>query len=138
MYRPFVALQLVVFLHPRIYVGLPHEESLSARLLQVEVDVPSVGSPPLMSGNLSIHGALVDELRLTARTDYAQLHLIVLPVMPPRIARMNNKFRYRIIIKCKNNAAFRSMIALLLRRFQALPQFRDVTIAADINPETLI
>lgn len=68
----------------------------------------------------------------------SQLHLIVLPVMPPRIARMNNKYRYRIIIKCKNNAAFRSMIALLLRRFQALPQFRDVTFTADINPETLI
>ena len=81
---------------------------------------------------------LLDELRDTASRDYPQLHLIVLPVMPPRIARMNNKFRYRIIIKCKNNAAFRSMIALLLRRFQALPQFRDVTFTADINPETLI
>ena len=81
---------------------------------------------------------LLDELRETARTEFPQLHLIVLPVMPPRIARMNNKFRYRIIIKCKNNAAFRSMIALLLRRFQALPQFRDVTFTADINPEALI
>ena len=81
---------------------------------------------------------LLDELRLTARTDYPQLHLIVLPVMPPRIARMNNKFRYRIIIKCKNTKPFREMIAALLCRFQALPQFRDVTIAADINPETLI
>ena len=81
---------------------------------------------------------LLDELRETAKTEFPQLHLIVLPVMPPRIARMNNKFRYRIIIKCKNNAAFRSMIALLLRRFQALPQFRDVTFTADINPETLI
>ena len=81
---------------------------------------------------------LLDELRTTAREEFPQLHLIVLPVMPPRIARMNNKFRYRIIIKCKNNQTFRAMIALLLRRFQALPQFRDVTFTADINPETLI
>ncbi len=81
---------------------------------------------------------LLDELRLVARTQYPQLHLIVLPVMPPRIARMNNKYRYRIIIKCKNTKPFREMIAALLCRFQALPQFRDVTFAADINPETLI
>lgn len=81
---------------------------------------------------------LLDELRQTARTAYPQLHLIVLPVMPPRIARMNNKYRYRIIIKCKNSKPFREMIAALLCRFQALPQFRDVTFVADINPETLI
>ena len=81
---------------------------------------------------------LLDELRQTAQREYPSLHLIVLPVMPPRIARMNNKFRYRIIIKCKNTKQFREMIASLLCRFQTLPQFRDVTFAADINPETLI
>ena len=81
---------------------------------------------------------LLDELRQSAQRDYPSLHLIVLPVMPPRIARMNNKFRYRIIIKCKNSVSFRKMISSLLCRFQALPQFRDVTFVADMNPETLI
>ena len=81
---------------------------------------------------------LLDELRETAQSEYPGLHLIVLPVMPPRIARINNKFRYRIIIKCKNNTSFRKMISSLLKRFQALPQFRDVSFVADINPESLI
>ncbi len=81
---------------------------------------------------------LLQELRQTAQTEYPSLQLIVLPVMPPRIAKMNQKYRYRIIIKCKNSKSFRAMIASLLVRFQTLPQYREVTFVADMNPETLI
>ena len=81
---------------------------------------------------------LLSELRQSAQRDYPSLRLIVLPVMPPRIAKMNQKFRYRIIIKCKNSKSFRAMISALLIRFQTLPQYREVTFVADINPETLI
>ena len=81
---------------------------------------------------------LLSELRQTAQKEYPALRLIVLPVMPPRIAKMNQKYRYRIIIKCKNSKSFRAMISSLLVRFQTLPQYRDVTFVADVNPETLI
>ena len=81
---------------------------------------------------------LLSELKSTVQTEYSSLRLIVLPVMPPRIAKMNQKYRYRIIIKCKNTKEFRAMISSLLIRFQTMPQYRDVTFVADINPETLI
>ena len=81
---------------------------------------------------------LLSELKTTAQNEYPTLRLIVLPVMPPRIAKMNQKYRYRIIIKCKNSKQFRAMISELLIRFQTMPQYRDVTFVADINPETLI
>ena len=64
--------------------------------------------------------------------------VIVLPVMPPRIAKVNNKFRYRIIIKCKNTAAFRRIISDLLVEFGASRTFGDVTVFADINPLSLV
>ena len=81
---------------------------------------------------------LLSELKSTVQTEYSSLRLIVLPVMPPRIAKMNQKYRYRIIIECKNTKEFRAMISSLLIRFQTMPQYRDVTFVADINPETLI
>lgn len=81
---------------------------------------------------------LLSALKTTAQNEYPSLRLIVLPVMPPRIAKMNQKYRYRIIIKCRNSKEFRAMISSLLIRFQTMPQYRDVTFVADINPESLI
>lgn len=64
--------------------------------------------------------------------------VIVLPVMPPRVSKINNKYRYRIIIKCKNNSAFRKIISKLLIKFAASSSFSDVTVFADMNPQTLV
>lgn len=64
--------------------------------------------------------------------------VIVLPVMPPRVSKINNKYRYRIIIKCKNNSAFRKIISKLLIKFSASSSFSDVTVFADMNPQTLV
>ena len=67
-----------------------------------------------------------------------ELRVIVLPVMPPRVSKINNKYRYRIIIKCKNNAAFRRIISQLLAEFGAGSAYSDVTLFADMNPQTLV
>ena len=78
--------------------------------------------------------------RLTelGKSDYSDVHMIVLPVMPPRIGKMGDRYRYRIIVKCKNNRRFRALIAELLSAFGKVPQLRDVTLTADINPESLM
>ena len=68
---------------------------------------------------------------------YINQKIIVLGPMPPRLSKINNKFRYRIIIKCKNSKDFRSMISELLIKFGKNNKFRDVTLTADINPENL-
>ena len=67
-----------------------------------------------------------------------ELRVIVLPVMPPRVSKINNKYRYRIIIKCKNNTAFRRIISQLLAEFGASGAYSDVTLFADMNPLTLV
>ncbi len=69
---------------------------------------------------------------------YTDQKIIVLGPMPPRISKINNKFRYRIIVKCKNTKAFRKMISELLVEYGKSRKYNNVTVTADINPVNLI
>ena len=80
----------------------------------------------------------LNELRRITADKYKSQKIIVLGPMPPRLSKINNKFRYRIIIKCRNSREFRSMISELLISFGRSNKFRDVTLTADINPENLV
>ena len=77
------------------------------------------------------------ELRKITTEKYKNQKIIVLGPMPPRISKINNKYRYRIIIKCKNSKDFRNMVSELLITFGKNPKYRDVTVTADMNPESL-
>lgn len=70
--------------------------------------------------------------------EYSNLKLIVFPPTPPRISKVNNKYRYRIIIKCKNSVLFRELISRLLSECSKCSVFSDVSFVADINPERLV
>lgn len=80
----------------------------------------------------------LERLRKYADGEYSELKLIVFPPTPPRISKVNNKYRYRIIIKCKNSAFFRQLISKLLIECAKCSVFSDVSFAADINPERLV
>lgn len=77
-------------------------------------------------------------LKQATADEYKDVKIIVLGPMPPRLSKLNNKFRYRIIIKCKNNKRFRNMIRELLISFGKDKRYADVTVSPDINPENLI
>lgn len=49
------------------------------------------------------------------------------------IGKINNKYRYRLIIKCKNNKQFREMISSLLKDASKHRRFSNVFVYADIN-----
>lgn len=49
------------------------------------------------------------------------------------IGKINNKYRYRLIIKCKNNKQFREMISSLLKEASKHRKFSNVFVYADIN-----
>lgn len=80
----------------------------------------------------------LSELKLATAGEYKDVKIIVLGPMPPRLSKVNNKYRYRIIIKCKNNKRFRNMLSGLLISFGKNKKYSDVTFSADINPENLI
>lgn len=87
---------------------------------------------------LSAARLFLDEFRKAVDREKNTVKVIALPVMPPRIAKVNNRFRYRIIIKCKNSPEFRKIISDLLIEFGKSKTFGDVTIIADINPSSLV
>lgn len=68
---------------------------------------------------------------------YTDLKLIVLGPMPPKIGKIGGKFRYRIILKCRDNKRFRDMIRELLVRFSKTKDFKDISVSVDFNPESL-
>lgn len=69
---------------------------------------------------------------------YKDEKVIVLGPMPARVARVNNKFRYRLIIKCRNSVNFRKMISEIIIAIGKDNRFTTVTAYADINPDTTI
>ena len=64
--------------------------------------------------------------------------IITLGPMPARVAKVSGKYRYRLIIKCRNTKRFRQMISKLLIEMGTDSRFSSVTTYADINPESTV
>ena len=73
-----------------------------------------------------------------AGREYPQLPLRVLRPSPASVMKLNGKYRYKIIVKCRNTAAFRDMMARLLKKFAKTTTYKDVTAYADANPYTIL
>ncbi len=73
-----------------------------------------------------------------AQAQYSELPLRVLGPSPALISKLNNKYRYRLIIKFKNTKRFREMLSVLLTEFGKNREFSDITAYADIDPDNII
>lgn len=80
----------------------------------------------------------LSELGKLAASEYPKLPLRVLRPSPAAIAKMNGKYRYKLIIKCRNGMRFREMIDRLLVGFAGIKEFQQVTVYADPNPDRII
>ncbi|MBO5411330.1 MAG: primosomal protein N', partial [Clostridia bacterium] len=69
---------------------------------------------------------------------YKNEKIIAMGPMPARVSKVNNKFRYRLIIKCRNSSSFRAMISEILIEMAKDSAFSSVTTYADINPDSAI
>lgn len=68
-----------------------------------------------------------------AQKEYPKLPLRILGPSPALVVKVSNKFRYKLIIKCKNNREFRKLLATLLAEFGNNKEFSGVTAYADMN-----
>jgi len=75
-----------------------------------------------------------DNIKKLITAKYNNVKIIILGPTSAAIAKVNNKYRFRMIIKCKNNNEFRS----LLREAIDVKLLSDALITVDINPETVI
>lgn len=76
-------------------------------------------------------------LRKTVFSD-GQMPIRVMKPSPAGVAKMAGRFRYRIIIKCRNSRNFRAMLASLLESCGKNPLYKKVLVFADINPMNLL
>ena len=69
---------------------------------------------------------------------YPDEKVIVLGPVAPKLAKINNSFRERLIIKCRNSVHFRNLISECLKAFATNKYYSEkVTAYADINPDSL-
>ncbi|MCQ2440335.1 MAG: primosomal protein N' [Clostridia bacterium] len=75
-----------------------------------------------------------DSIKQKISTEYKDIKIIILGPCAASVPRVNGKYRYRMIIKCRNTKRFREMLTESL----ADKQKKDVSLIVDINPETVV
>ena len=75
---------------------------------------------------------IFNEIRRLINTEFGDVKLIILGPSAAAIPRVNNRYRFRMIIKCKNNPRLRELLRKALK--VKLPY--DATATVDFNPES--
>ena len=75
----------------------------------------------------------LSEFAKLAENEYPTLPIRVLGPSPALVIKVSNKYRYKLIIKCKNNRAFRELLSRVLVSFGTSRGHADVTAYADMN-----
>lgn len=82
--------------------------------------------------------AFLQMLRELAQAEYPREPMRVLPPSPALISKVSNKYRYKMIVKCRNGRNFRQMMSRLLTAFAKDRTYSDVTAFADMNPDMIL
>jgi primosomal protein N' (replication factor Y) len=68
-----------------------------------------------------------------AKENYAELPIRLLGPSPASIAKVSNKYRYKIIIKCRNDKRFRKLLSDTLLEFNSIKENKNTTAYIDMN-----
>ncbi|MBO5395333.1 MAG: primosomal protein N' [Clostridia bacterium] len=94
-------------------------------------------SGPDKEAVLSCANVFFEKFVAINEAEYHEQKVIVLGPMAPKVSKVNDLFRQRILIKCKNNADFRELISRLLKEISNDKLYKNIAVFADINPENL-
>ncbi len=86
---------------------------------------------------LSASKAMFEIIKNLVCGEFSDVKVKILGPSPAKIIKVGGKFRYRIIIKCKNSKRFREMLKTALCETGKL-NFRSVSVYADMNPEGIL
>lgn len=81
---------------------------------------------------------MLDLIKKEVQTNYPNLPLKILGPSPAQVVRVGGKFRYRMLIKCKNTKEFRAMMASCLEQFGVAKNLGGTTAFVDMNPEGIL
>lgn len=68
-------------------------------------------------------------------TQLRDLDVRILGPAPAPVTKLNNRFRYRLTLCCRNNRSARSLVSRLLTYFHSDKRNKNLHVFADINPE---
>ena len=69
-----------------------------------------------------------------AKPPYDKLDIHILGPAPASVAKVNNRYRYRVTVSGKNSKELRALLAHLVRSAQQDKENRGVSVFADVNP----
>jgi primosomal protein N' (replication factor Y) len=97
---------------------------------------------------IGFSSAMENDVKMLAAAFFARLKEEILKVKdmpirlmgpsPASVYKVNGRYRYRIIMKCKNDKSVRALISNLLTEFGKSGKFKKSAIFADMNPLTVI
>ena len=119
------------------YEGFYESEIMTRKLMiyppYCDICVVSTRSGERKNAETAING-IFGKIKEMLKGEYADVKLIILGPAPAAVPVVNGKYRYRMIIKCKNSKRFREMLRLALE-IKRLP---DTAVIADMNPDNII
>ena len=80
----------------------------------------------------------LSRLQQVASSEYAHLPMRVLRPSPAAVAKVSNRYRYKLIVKCRNTRELRELVSRLLLEFSKEKAYARVTAFADCNPDSIL
>ena len=77
-------------------------------------------------------------LKQKISTEYTEQKVVVLGPTVAAIPRVSRKYRYKLILKCKNSQRIKGMMSQLLCDFTKSTKIKDISVFIDVDPETII
>lgn len=71
------------------------------------------------------------------KKEYSSEKIIVLGPSAAKISKLNNEYRYRLAVKCKNSKIVRKMLNDILNRLSKIKEYSGVSVSVDLNPTEL-
>lgn len=81
--------------------------------------------------------AFFDNLVELNSNEFSYVKLVVLGPTPAKISKINNNYRYRLAIKCKNSIKVRNLITEILKRLSKIKEYKDISIGIELNPNDI-
>ncbi len=70
----------------------------------------------------------------TELNEQAQQKIIILGPSAAKISKLNNFYRYKLFIKCKNSKSIRTVFNEALKRVNKIKEYKEICVSVDINP----
>ncbi len=129
--------EIIEFASAQDYVGFYNNEMMMRKLMIYPpyCDLISVSFSGDNENTVALCAKKFFDLLVKYNTnEYKNVKFVVLGPTQAKISKINNSYRYRIALKCKNSLKIREMITNILKDINKISVYSEVRIGVSINP----